>query len=305
MLTRIARYFGLKKQLPQPSYLFVDVLREYIDKYKAENDLTTETANRYDVYYRNSSLFLAMDKLMPLQLSEIREFHAEQFRTWLRIHLKTCTIRHASRHVELWKRVTKYAVQMEYCINDRLSPIKPQRDKPKKIIALELNEVKKLIAYRFTSDIMRVVTDLFLFQCFSGLSYSDIYKFKIYEKNGKLWMDGERQKTGSEYMAFLFDDAKDILRKYGGKLPQLSNQKYNEYLKEIANLLNIRKKLTTHVGRKTNATLLAEFGMTAKSISLMLGHTVRVCDETYINNTRTIIENEMQRVGIGSRLIVN
>lgn len=302
-------YYYSKKRQPVPSAaasekrVFLTVVKEYIDKYLLENPLKQETQDRYDVYYRNFCLFLAATGNTNIALEDFKIKHTEQFRTWLRINLKTCSLRHASRQVELLKRVTKYSQIMGYMINDYLEPVKAQRDRPKKIIYLDSQEIKKLMVYRFHSDIMRIATDLFLFQCFTGLSYADIYKYEITEKNGKLWVEGDRQKSGEEYKAFFFDEARDIYIKYEGKIPRLSNQKYNMYLKEVAGLLNIRKKLTTHVGRKTHATLLSERGMTTKSISMVLGNTERVCGESYIAKTYEIIENEMERVGLGTTLL--
>lgn len=289
--------------VPDPSRLFVDVYREYIDKYLKENQLADGTANRYESYWRNFTMFMSIHHMYHVPLSEIRIKHAEQFRGWLRSHLKTCTIRHASRQVEVWKAVTRYAVAMEYANYDHLSPIKSQRDKPKKIISLEMNEVKRLMAYQFNSDIMRVVADLFLFQCFTGLSYSDIYKYNIVEKGGRLWIEGDRQKTEEGYIVYFFDEARTIFLKYQGHLPRLSNQKYNEWLKEVAAIVRIPKKLTTHVGRKTHATLLAERGAATKPISLVLGNTEKVCNDTYINDSYLIVLNDFERVGLKDKLL--
>jgi integrase len=282
---------------------FADVLKEYIDKYVVENTLTEETKNRYDVYYRNTMLFFASNSLQLLPFEDFKIKHAEQFRVWLRMNLKTCSIRHASRHVELLKRVTRYAVIMEYTVNDNLQSIKCQRDKPNKIVYLTLNEVKKLQVYNFHSDILRIVADLFMFQCFTGLSYSDIYKYTITDQYGKLWIEGARSKSEEQYVVYFFPEAKEILAKYQGKLPKLSNQKYNEFLKEVAALLTIPKKLTTHVGRKTHSALLSERGVSTKSISLTLGNTERVCEETYIPKTYKIIDNEITRLGLEAGLM--
>lgn len=285
--------------------LFIDVLREYIDKYLSENNLVPETKTRYEAYFRNITLFLAVEKLQNLPIDEVKIKHAEMFRSWLRINLKTCSIRHASRHVELLKRVTKYAVLMEYCVNDYLSPIKAQRDKPKEIVYLETNEIKKLMVYRFHSDILRIVADLFLFQCFTGLSYSDIYKYNLVQKGDKLWIDGSRSKTDETYIVYFFDEAKVIYDKYQGKLPMLANQTYNSYLKEIAGLLGIKKHLTTHVGRKTHATILNERGVSTKTISMQLGNTERICEQSYVAKSHIRSQNEINRLGLDRNLIAN
>lgn len=297
LITMFTRLLNKRKPI-----LFAAILREYIDKYKSENQLNERTSERYEVYYRNSAAFLSINHLWLLPISDIREKHAELFRSFLRSYLKTCSIRYASRQVELWKAVTKYAVRMEYCPNDFLSPIRPQMDKRKKIITLEPADIRKLKSMQFQRTIFQITADLFLFQCYTGLSYCDIYSHELVYRKGKYWITGERQKTDKEYKVPVFEEAQDIYMKYQGNLPMISNQKYNEYLKEIAYRLGIKKHLTSHIGRKTFATLLAERGANTKPISMMLGNTEQICETTYINPTADIIENDLNRVGIGSRL---
>lgn len=283
--------------------LFLDVLKEYIDKYTADNPMGEATIGRYDLYYRNISLFFAAQKLQDLPLDAVRVKHADLFRAWLKKELQTMHVRHVSRHVEIWKRVTKYAVSMEYTDVDTLSPVKAERDRPKKIVHLEAREIKKLMVYKFSKDTYRCVTDLFLFQCFTGLSYSDIWRYSIVEKSGKLWIEGERQKSNESYLVYLFPEAQEILNKYQNRLPRISNSKYNVYLKEIADIVGIRKRLTTHIGRKTHATILAERGMGTRPISMILGNTERVCDESYISKSLGIIDNEINRLGLDKGLL--
>lgn len=302
MITKFLNLFKSKRKLVVKTYLFVEVYREYVDKYLKENEIEEGTANRYENYWRNFTAFMAANHLYHLPLSEVRIKHAEQFRAWLRVNYMISSVRHCSRQVEMWKRVTKYALMMEYCPQDHLFPIKAQRDRPNKVIALTSQELKRLWVYQFHSDMMRMVADLFLFQCFTGLGYSDLYLFKIAQKGDKQWIVGKRKKSDEPYRVPFFDEAKEIYLKYQGHLPKLSNQKYNEYLKEVAHILKIDKRLTTHVGRKTAATMFTERGVTAKAGSMMLGNTPKVYDESYVDNTDAIIENELARVGVTTSL---
>mgnify|MGYP002381187706 CR=1 FL=1 len=104
-------------------------------KNPSKNTLSAETIARYQVYCRNINWYMAATSIQSITIDEFKIRHAEGLRVWLRTNLKTCSIRHASRHLELLKRVTNYAVIMEYAINDNLSPIEAQRDKPKDIIS--------------------------------------------------------------------------------------------------------------------------------------------------------------------------
>jgi len=282
---------------------FYDVYKEYVNKYVTENQLLDQTTQRYESYRRNLHLFLSHKKLMELPISLVQVYHMEEYRSWLFLNLRTCTKRHASRQIELCQRVMKYAVTMGYVLQNPIEAIKPQRNPKKNIVFLETNEIKKLMVWNFKNDIYRTCADLFLFQCFTGLSYSDIWRYQAVERNGNLWLCGERQKTGEANDIFFFREAKEIIIKYNGELPRIANQTYNRILKEIAEQLNIKKHLTTHVGRKTHATLLAERGVGLKPISMQLGNTIRVCDEDYVGNTYKIIEKELERNGLKESLI--
>lgn len=296
---RIKKLFGYR----QPEKLFVEVLREYIDSYLRENDLTDESRVRYDAYYRNYLMYAANEGITKIPLNEFKIIHAERFRVWLKSNLKTCSLRHASRHVELLKRVTKYAMMMEYTHFDTLSPIKPQRDKKKPVISLELSEIKRLKSYPFTNAIYQTVADLFLFQCFTGLSYVDLYKFTLEERNGATWLIGQRSKTEKEYLVYFLDEAREIYEKYNGELPRLANQTYNRILKEMAVMVGFKKVLTTHVGRKTHATILTELGVGTKPISVILGNTEKVCEDDYVKNSTIIIQNAFHRAGIKTSIL--
>ena len=97
------------------------------------------------------------------------------------------------------------------------------------------------------------VRDLFLFQCYTGLSYSDMYKFDferdVIEKEGKYVIFDRRQKTNEDYYIVLLSPAMDILRRYNFRLPLLSNQRYNNYIKVAASYAHIGKELSSHAAR--------------------------------------------------------
>ncbi|MCG8309901.1 MAG: DUF3435 domain-containing protein [Cytophagales bacterium] len=63
------------------------------------------------------------------------------------------------------------------------------------------------------------------------------------------------------------------MKKYNNELPKISNQKYNSYLKEIADIVGIEKHLTTHVARKTfGMLLLNDYDVPLETVSVILGH---------------------------------
>lgn len=117
--------------------------------------------------------------------------------------------------------------------------------------------------------------DLFIFQTYTCLSYTDMASFdpgKMREVNGRMMYTGRRGKTKQEYVFVLLRPALDILKKYKGKLPMMSNQKYNDYLKILAMTAGIKKPVSSHWARHTGATLLLNSGCGMEVVSKVLGH---------------------------------
>jgi site-specific recombinase XerD len=124
---------------------------------------------------------------------------------------------------------------------------------------------------------LAVVRDVFAFCYFTGLAFVDVQQLTpnhlIKDNNGAMWIRKNRQKTGNMCNIPVLSVAQKLIEKYqdhpdcirkGVLLPVMSNQKMNAYLKEIADLCGINKKLTTHVGRHTCATVV----MLANQVSM-------------------------------------
>jgi len=152
--------------------------------------------------------------------------------------------------------------------------------------ALTDEELQKMEGVNFPTDRLRHVRDIFLFSCYTGLSYADIQKLKHSEIttgiDGAKWIFTRRQKTDSPSRIPLLPQALEILERYEQQhpcgtnvkaLPILSNQKMNAYLKEIADCCGITKKLTFHIARHTFATTITlSNGVPIETVSKMLGH---------------------------------
>lgn len=124
---------------------------------------------------------------------------------------------------------------------------------------LTQEELTKLADKDFSIVRLEQVRDVFLFCCYTGLAYIDVYSLTtsdIAEENGRLWIRKARHKTSVMCHIPILKPAKEILDKYASLpykdeklLPVLSNQKMNAYLKEIAGIVGINKDLTTHLAR--------------------------------------------------------
>ena len=117
--------------------------------------------------------------------------------------------------------------------------------------------------------------DLFVFQLYTGLSYSDAQAFDISEYknvNGRWINTGERIKTGVPYVSQLLPQAVEVLERYNWQVPQINNMQYNASLKDIQKALGIRTRLHSHLARHTFATRMLAMGVKIENVSRMLGH---------------------------------
>ena len=125
-------------------------------------------------------------------------------------------------------------------------------------------------------SVLDIVHDIFVFQMYTGLPYSDMQAFDAndYKWDGKSWKNvGERIKTGVPYVSQLLPPAVQVLEKYGWEIPQLSNADYNRHLKSLGQMSGIKTRLHSHLARHTFATYMLRNGVKIENVSKMLGHT--------------------------------
>lgn len=136
-------------------------------------------------------------------------------------------------------------------------------------------ERERIEGLMITDSMLATVRDMFLFQCYTGMAYSDMMAFRL-EKCQKvkdaLTYSAPRIKTGVVFYIRVLPKALAIAEKYGGQLPRVADQTCNSGLKTIAKVTGITKKLTTHVGRHTFATWMLRNGVPIERVSKMLGH---------------------------------
>ena len=127
-----------------------------------------------------------------------------------------------------------------------------------------------------TGSDIDIAHDLFVFQMYTGLPYSDMQAFDIndYKWDGMRWNRiGQRIKTGVPYVSSLLPPAVHVLEKYDMKIPQMSNADYNFQLKELQKMTGIKTRLHSHLARHTFATFMLRNGAKIENVSRMLGHT--------------------------------
>lgn len=226
------------------------------------------------------------------------------------------------KHIKTLKTFLNYAKEHEFTnatLNlKKFKVIQEEVD----IIYLTDSELMKLAGFSGLSETLSNVRDCFCFSCFTGLRFSDLSKLtKQNIKND--YLEIRTEKTKELLKIPLNDFAMEILEKHRGRkdnrpLPAgISNQKTNDYLKEIGEKVGINEivetenfsgsnkvqtskykyeLITTHSARRTFVTLALEKGMRAEVVMSMTGHKSYRTFKKYIKITDKVMQNDMKRL---------
>ncbi len=198
---------------------------------------------------------------------------------------KKCNHNSALKYIRMFRKIIHLAVANDWLMKDPFMAFKGKQQEVKRGYLTE-EELKTLESKILHIQRLDRVRDVFVFCCYTGLAYSDVQKLTANHIVPKIdrekWIQIDRTKTGSTSEIPLFPKPLEIIEKYkndpecsasGRLLPVNSNQKFNAYLKEIADLCGITKVLTTHLARHTFATTVTlTNGISIESVSKMLGH---------------------------------
>lgn len=170
------------------------------------------------------------------------------------------------------------------------------------------NELEQLVTFNCATKKDELVKDLFVFSCFTGLSYSDMKSLKNSHLqeffDGNRWIIIRRKKTATSSNVMLLDIPKMIIEKYAGSskdvkvFPVPSNTVCNDSLKRISQMIDClkEKKVTFHLARHTFATLFLSEGVPLESLSKMLGHKNIATTQIYAKILNEKVGKDMQKV---------
>jgi len=229
----------------------------------------------------------------------------KDFEFYLRT-VRECSNNTTLKYIANFKKIVIRAIDKEIIHKDPFKNFKGRKTKlvKKPITTQELYELER---HYFTTDRLDVVRDVFVFQCYTGLAYIDAYQLKKSDIkkgiDGNLWIMAERQKTNSSFNVPLLPQALKIIEKYkdhplcvqrGTVLPVSSNQKMNEYLKEVANLCGFPFTLNTHMARRTfGSTVTLNNNVPINVVKELLGHSSVKQTEAYAITEQATIGREM------------
>ena len=265
----------------------LEVYAEHNEKCRAliGKEYTESTVTKFDTSINRLKEYIRScyhrDDIM---LAELDGQFIRDFDFWLKTE-KHCQNNSALKHLKNLKKVVRIALANDWIKKDPFYGIHFKQEEIN-VEFLSREELDILMNKEFAIKRLEQVRDIFVFCCFTALAFVDVQQLSrehlIKDNNGALWIRKARQKTNQMCNIPVLSIPQRILRKYednaecikkGVLLPVISNQRMNAYLKEIADLCGITKRLTTHVARHTAATVVfLANDVSMENVSKILGH---------------------------------
>lgn len=265
----------------------LEIFKEHNDRtdLMAGKDISVSTAKRYWTCYDHVKQFIEEEyRLEDYKLKDIDYRFITKFEFFLKT-VRNCNHNSALKYINNFKKIIRIALANQWMDRDPFYNYKVQFESVEREY-LNAEEIDILYNKELHFDRLKIVRDMFVFSCYTGLAYSDVEKLSKSDISigidGKQWINIKRTKTNTRSSIPLLPIAKEILNRYAYDpqvikndrlIPVFSNQKSNAYLKEIAMLCGITKPLTTHLARHTFATTVTlTNGVPIETVSKMLGH---------------------------------
>lgn len=276
------------------------LLSSIVEKYilAVEKKVSQGTLRNHNVKLSNLISYQAQTKII-FTTESFSLVDAEKFKEWFLSSRRTGNVDTANRNVLLYRMACIFAQKRGEIKTFPLIHFRGEKDPIKKPIFLTADELKTIEEKELHSKMLIQIRDVFLFQCYTGLAYADIWSnWQIKETESGKILIGTRNKNQQSFFVPIENKVIDLLEKYAYKLPTYSNEVFNRVLKELAAVCDIDKRITTHTSRKTFATLRDSDGWTRETVSQMLGHrSIKTTEIYYLGESSSRIETEMKKRG--------
>jgi site-specific recombinase XerD len=272
-------------------------------------DFTKSTVEKFDTSLSHLQEYMkysyGKDNIL---LNEVNGKFIQDFDFYLKT-VRKCQQNSSLKHLKNLKKVIRIALANDWIRKDPFLGIQFKHEETN-IEILSQEELETLIHKEFSIQRLEQVRDIFVFCSFTGLAFVDVrqltHNHLVKDNNGAMWIRKSRQKTGNmcnipvlsvaQRLIEKYQDHPDCIRK-GVLLPVMSNQKMNAYLKEIADLCGINKKLTTHLARHTCATVVMLANQVSmENVAKILGHSNTQMTQHYAKVLDSSIMRDMQNV---------
>jgi site-specific recombinase XerD len=269
------------------SKMFIEVFRNHNEKIKqlVDTEFSPGTIERYETALSHTVSFLRWKfKKDDIDIQELNYEFVSELEFWLK-SIRKCSHNTSIKYISNIKKIVNLCLKNGWLQRDPFLGYKMSKREVVREV-LSQDEINRIAAKAFPTNRLGIIRDIFLFSCYTGLAYADVKKLRRHEivtgVDGEKWISTQRKKTDTSSKIPLLKPALAILQKYereplciskGVLLPMPSNQKMNAYLKEIADLCGITKKMTFHTARHTFATTITlTNGVPIETVGKMLGH---------------------------------
>ena len=267
--------------------------------------------NYYTTEKYLNKFMLAKKRVDDVYLMQLNYRFICDFEQYLRMYknekdVLSLTNNGVMKHLERLKKMVNLAVKLEWLPKNPFQKFQLKFEKYDRQYLSE-RELERIENTYFNQDRLERVKDIFLFSCYTGLSYIDVKELTAHQIvlgiDHRHWIHTKREKTSELVKVPLLPKAYEIVKKYKSwlkitrtekLLPLLSNQLTNKYLKEIAKACGVHKHITFHVARHTFATtVMLSNGVPIETVSKLLGHTNLTTTQIYARVIETKISEDM------------
>jgi site-specific recombinase XerD len=280
---------------------------------KIEHTLAKGSIRNFGVTESYLNKFLKQTKktsdiiLKDLDYKFLCDFECYLYAYWPLDHPKAMSQNTIMKHIQRLRKMVTLAYHMEWIVKDPFVRWKPTFEKREREF-LSDNELFNMENFKFDIESRDRVRDLFVFSCYTGISYVDIMNLTknhiVKGIDGSNWIMTKRQKTKTPVKEPILAKAEELIHKYknhpmtevtGSLLPIITNEKLNQYLKEVAFYCGIKKNLTFHMARHTVATTITlSNGVPIETVSKLLDHTKIATTQIYARVIERKVSDDMQ-----------
>lgn len=282
----------------------VSYLVDYLDNFikVKSNEWSKLTPKKY-ITLRNHIVKFQKFKNKIFTFDDINESFESDFKYFLNNYQN---LRNSTRdkNLKFFKTFLNYALDAELTYNTKIIKLFKTSSEDSFLIALNDYELNAIVNQEYYLNYLDKSRDLFVFQCYTGLRFSDMINLKPsnFDLNNKLIIINQI-KTHDIVNIPLHPEIEKILVKYNYQIPKISNQKYNNYIKEVCKIAGIdtptqivyykgKKRIeeikpkyelvSSHTARRTFITISLKRGVLPEIVMKVSGHKDRKSFQKYV-----------------------
>lgn len=288
-------------------------VEQFVNTKVKKNDVIYKTLTRYIRVQSVLNDFLRFSNQSQVRLCDVNLSLINQWDTYLKSTPSSNGLVLEQNTRNKYHSITRTILNQAF--NEGEIPVNPYANfklkaKPTYREFLSDQELDLLMKNTMAIDKYEKVRLIYLFSCFTGLRFEDaqrLTKSNIKRsEDGSIYLSLISSKSSKQQELPLLDEAEfimnEMVKKFGAELdihnrilPKMSNQKFNDYLKDIAFRLGIEKQLTHHTARHTFATYLLNRGVSLSALQVLLGHSNIRETQVYTKITPGYLKQELKK----------